>query len=96
MNSDKYKNFLANYLVPILSDSDFLAGRVFQQDFSPCIPQRKCKPFFCADWYNLVRLDGNSPDLSPIENLWATIKRKLSKYDCSTKTSLIEAIIRIR
>ena len=54
------------------------------------IPQRKCKPFLRRpDW------PGNSPELSPIENLRATIKRKLSKYDCSTKTSLIEAIIRI-
>ena len=38
---------------------------------------------------------GNSPDLNPMENLWATIKQKLFKYDCSTKISLIEAIIRI-
>ena len=32
MNSDKYKDILANYLLPILSDSDFRAGRVFQKD----------------------------------------------------------------
>ena len=38
---------------------------------------------------------GNSPDLNPIENLWAIIKRRLLEQDCSTMSQLIEAIISI-
>ena len=95
MNSDKYKDILANYLLPILSDSDFLAGRVFQQDLSPCHTLKKMQTFFAQTGITLLDWPGNSPDLSPIKNLWAIIKRKLSKYNCSTKTSLIAAIIRI-
>ena len=37
---------------------------------------------------------GNSPDLNPIENLWATIKRRIEKTDCSTVQKLISAITR--
>ena len=95
MNSDKYKDILANYLLPILSDSDSLVGRVFQQDLSPCHTSKKMQTFFAQTGITLLDWPGNSPDLIPIENLWATIERKLFKYDCSTKTSLIEATIRI-
>ena len=95
MNSDKYKDILANYLLPILSNSDSIAGRVFQQDLSPCHTSKKMQTFFVQTDITLLDRPRNSPDLSSIENLWATIKRKLSKYDCSTKTSLIEAIISI-
>ena len=35
------------------------------------------------------------PDLNPIENLWAIIKKRLQKYDCTTKSKLIEGIIQI-
>ena len=46
INSDKYKDILANHLLPILSDSDCRAGRVFQQDFTPCHTSKKMKMFF--------------------------------------------------
>ena len=95
MNSDKYKNILANYLLPILFNGDSLAGKVFQQNLAPCHISKKMQTFFAQTSITLLDWPGNSPDLSSIENLWATIKRKLSKYDCSTKILLIEAIIRI-
>ena len=38
---------------------------------------------------------GNSPDFNPIENLWSIIKLRLRCEDCTTKTRLIEVIIRI-
>lgn len=33
-----------------------------------------------------------SPDLNPIENLWATMQRKVNKMDCSTMESLQDSI----
>ena len=83
MNSDKYKNILANYLLPILSERDSRAGRVFQQDLAPCHISKKMQTFFAQTGITLLDWPGNSSGLNPIENLWAIIKRKLSKYDCS-------------
>ena len=40
--------------------------------------------------------DGNGIfQQNPIESLWAIMKKRLQKSDCSAKTKLIEAIIRI-
>ena len=55
MNSDKYKDILANYLLPILSDSDSRAERVFKQNLAPCHISKNAN-LFCADRYNPVRL----------------------------------------
>ena len=93
MNSDKCKNILANYVLPILSDSDSREGRVFQQDLASCHISKKIQTFFAQTGVTLLDWPGNSSYLNPIENLWAIIKSKLSKYDCSTKISLIEVII---
>ena len=89
MNLHKYKDILANYLLPILSDSDSRAGKVFQQDLAPCHISKKMQTFFAQTGIALLHCPGNSPDLNPIQNLWAIIKRKLFKYDCSTKISLV-------
>ena len=42
-----------------------------------------------------VEWPGNSPDLNPIENLWALLKQKLQNLDCSTKVKLIENILHV-
>ena len=51
--------------------------------------------FFKKSKITVLDWPGNSPDLNPIESLWAIIKKRLQKCDCSTKTKLIEAIIQI-
>ena len=90
INSDKYKDILANYLLPILSNSDCQAGRVFHQDFALCHISKKMQTFFSQTGITLLDWPGYSLDLNPIENLWAIIKRNflnmtfLQKY-CSLK-----------
>ena len=37
----------------------------------------------------------NSPDINPIENLWAIIKPRLKKEDCSTMQKMISAVIKV-
>lgn len=49
----------------------------------------KDKKISCLEW------PVNSPDLNLIENLWAFVKPRLRKIDCTTKIKLIEAVIQI-
>ena len=43
----------------------------------------------------VLQWPGNSPDVNPIENLWAIVKKRLQNHDCTSKTKLISAIIKI-
>ena len=72
---------------------DLTNARVFQQDSAP--PHKAkivaswlddCQVVFIKDW------PGNSPDLSPIENLWYLIKRDLQGKDVSFVPKLQAAI----
>jgi len=51
--------------------------------------------FFKESKLSVLEWPGNSSDLSPIENVWAILKKRLQKYDCTTKSKLIEGIIQI-
>ena len=47
------------------------------------------KEIMVLDW------PGNSPDLNPIENLWAIIKLEQRKKDCTSREKMTKAIIDI-
>ena len=55
----------------------------------------KVKQFFTQNQITVLEWPGNSPDLNPIENLWAICKKRLSKMDCTTKTKMISAVIQV-
>ena len=67
---------------------------VFQQDLAPCHTSKKMRTVFEENGLTTLDWPGNSPDLNPIENLWAIIKKRIAKMDCSTMEKLISAIIR--
>jgi len=93
MNSDKYKEILTKHLLPVIKN-DFPDGNaIFQQDLAPCHTSGKMQKFFKDNKINILQWPGNSPDLNPIENLWAIIKRRITKHDCSTMNKHISAII---
>ena len=43
----------------------------------------------------ILEWPGNSPDISPIENLWSICKQRLHKMDCSTMEKLIQNVIQV-
>lgn len=95
MNSDKYITLLQNRVVPLLSQMFPDGNGIFQQDSAPCHVSKKCMNFFRENKVNVLKWPGNSPDLNPIENLWAICKKRISKEDCTTKIAMINAVIKI-
>ena len=94
MNSDKYKAILETHLLPSMT-RDFPDGDgFFQQDNAPCHTSRKMLLFFEESGLEVLDWPGNSPDINPIENLWAILKQRLLKEDCTTMAKLITAVIR--
>ena len=73
-----------------------MSQAIFQQDGAPiqtaAKTQRWCQDNFPAFWVKGVR-PGNSPDLSPIKNLWAIIQYNVDKMDPATsEATLIENV----
>ena len=94
MNSDKYKATLQSHLLSVL-ERDFADGDwIFLQNLAMCHTSKKMHTFFEEKDVTILDWPGNLPDLNPIENLWAIIKRRIEKTDCSTVQKLISAIIR--
>ncbi|KAG0721643.1 Transposable element Tcb1 transposase [Chionoecetes opilio] len=87
VNKERYLELLADHL-----EDCFIAcqSEIFQQDGAPA---QTAKLF--SSWFEWVGVDyirdwpGNSPDLSPIENIWALMKRRLRGRDTSTVPKLV-------
>lgn len=66
---------------------------IFQQDNAPCHTAKVCRDWFAQNGVQVLDWPGNSPDLNPIENLWARLKRLVAKRRPSNRQQLIEAVI---
>ena len=95
MKSDQYIQILQRRVVPELQKRFPDGNGIFQQDLAPCHTLKKVKFFFSDNNICVLEWPGNSPDINPIENLWAICKRRLAKLDCSTKTRMIESLIKV-
>lgn len=90
VNANVYYELLNDHLPECF---ELCQARVFQQDGAPAhtaqsVVQwlRDCKVPFIEDW------PGNSPDINPIENLWAIVKKDLQGKDVSSIPRLEAAI----
>lgn len=90
MNSQKYRESLEQKLEAELRNIDVNCRTLFHQDSATCHVSKDMKKYFkvkkisCLDW------PGNSPDLTPIENLWVIAKARPRKKYYTTTTKLIE------
>lgn len=96
MNTAKYIDVLANELIPSshmwFGDSrDF----VYLQDNAPCHKSRDTKKFFEDNQLNVMDWPPYSPDLNPIENLWAILKAKLREKSFTSIEELSEEVTRL-
>lgn len=72
LNSDLYIEILEHNLLPILDEGD-----IFQQDNASCHTSRITRSWFAENGVEVMPWPALSPDLNPIENLWAYMQRKV-------------------
>ena len=78
MNSFSYNQTLEFYKEDL---EKFGKDLYFQQDNAPCHVGKKSMNFIKNNFANYLDfLPANSPDLSPIEELWSIVEEKLNKY----------------
>ena len=95
MNAQNYVELLRDTVLPELS----AAGRpmTFMQDNAPCHKARVVMNFLAENTIETLDWPPQSPDMNPIQNLWAIIKQKRQKkYGVpASKDAIIEQIFDI-
>ena len=92
MNSDQYIKVLSARMIPQAREW-FPGDYVFMQDGAPCHTSRKSMKYLADNHVTVLPWPGNSPDLNPIETLWAIVKRRLRKQTITTQQAIITSLI---
>ena len=89
MNGEKYVQLLSDKLQLHMQ---VLRYNIFMQDGAPCHRSKLVTIFLKKKKVKVLDWPGNSPDLNPIEHLWAVIKDKVAEKQPSSLPDLCRAI----
>jgi transposase len=92
MNGAMYVDILNKHLKASARKLRLGPKFIFQQDNDPKHTSSTAKQFFTKNKINLLDWPSQSPDLNPIEHLWANIERKLGARRCKKPQELKEKI----
>ena len=95
MKTDRYIDVLERKMLTSANDLFGNDEFMFQDDSAPCHRAAKTKNWINSKNIQTLEWPGNSPDMNPIEHLWAIVKQRIYKYRPTTKSSLIAAIIKV-
>lgn len=93
MNTDTYIQTLENYLIEPANKLHGKGKWRFQQDNAPCHKVYKIKRWFEDKGIRILDHPPQSPDLNPIENIWAIMKNEIEKENPKTKEELKELLM---
>ncbi|OXA56016.1 Transposable element Tc1 transposase [Folsomia candida] len=88
MNKDVYQSILQKNLLPSVRKLRIRGDYFFQQDNDPKHTAKSTKEWFAKNQIKVLPWAAQSPDLNPIEHLWAELERKIANRNPSNKEDL--------
>ncbi len=96
MRQDQYRKVLESRLIPQIERWFGNAEEfTFMHDGAPCHTAKSVKTYLQGKNIPVLAWPGNSPDMNPIENIWAILKRRMAKERVTNRVDLIKRIINV-
>lgn len=92
MTAEVYIDILCENLEESMLKMGLESNYTFQQDNDPKHTAKKTRAFFRSTRIKLMEWPPQSPDLNPIENLWAILDNKVDKTDVTNKQTYFAAL----